>query len=524
MNVRQLRIGARLALGFGLVMAMLVAALAASLVANHRLRTDLQHDVGTASAKERASGEMRAALFEAAVAMRNVVLESEVAAFQKQADRARAMDKRYVQAREAFVALKPTSEEQGLLARIGELEKQVARPFSQAVQLAAAMDGENATKLIATQVEPLQVQQIALINELQALQVKHHHDAVAEGEAKAATLLAVLATVALVAAGIGAAVAFACTRSITRPLGDAVAVAQRVSAGDLSHDVHASGRDEAAQLLQALAGMTQQLRHMVGRVRDGSDSIATGSSEIATGNGDLSQRTEQQASSLQQTAASMESLTEVVRHNADNARRATTLARGAAQVASEGGTVVREVIETMDKIAQSSHRIADITAVIDGIAFQTNILALNAAVEAARAGEQGRGFAVVASEVRALAQRSAAAAREIKDLIASSVQTVEAGSTLVDKAGHTMTAIVDQVHQVSTLIGEISGSTEHQSGAIGEVRDAVSQLDGVTQQNAALVEQSAAAAESLRLQAAELARLVAAFKLDQQHGAALMPA
>jgi len=313
---------------------------------------------------------------------------------------------------------------------------------------------------------------------------------------------------------LGAWAAWAVTRSITAPLTQAVQLAEAVAAGDLSSSVHAQGRDELAQLLTSLARMNTSLREVVGQVRSASDSIATGSSQIASGNADLSQRTEEQASNLQQTAASMEQLTATVKTNADTARMANQLATGASGVATQGGVMVRRVVATMAGISQSSTRIADIIGTIDGIAFQTNILALNAAVEAARAGEQGRGFAVVASEVRSLAQRSAEAAKEIKGLIGASVTQVEEGSRLVGDTGRTMDDIVLQVKRVTDLIAEIGSASHEQTTGIEQIGDAVNQLDQVTQQNAALVEESAAAAESLRVQADQLARTVSVFKLQ----------
>jgi len=328
---------------------------------------------------------------------------------------------------------------------------------------------------------------------------------------EAKIMLALLVAAAL-AMGIGAAVFI--TRSITSPLHRAVQFASTVADGDLSGHIDAEGKDETAQLLQALQRMCTNLSDIVTQVRSSSDSIATGSAQIATGNADLSQRTETQASNLEQTAASMEELSSTVKTNAETARQANQLALGATQAASQGGVAVGEVIDTMRQIADSSNKIADIIGVIDGIAFQTNILALNAAVEAARAGEQGRGFAVVATEVRSLAGRSANAAREIKALIGASVVTVEAGARQVGHAGTAMDEIVRQVERVSHLIKEIASATTEQSSGISQVGDAVNQLDNVTQQNAALVEQSAAAAESLKVQAAQLATIVSTFKLD----------
>ncbi len=307
--------------------------------------------------------------------------------------------------------------------------------------------------------------------------------------------------------------AFWISRSITKPINTAVALAESVARGDLTGRIDATGRDETGRLLSALKTMAGNLSHIVGQVRTASDSIATGSSQIATGSADLSQRTEEQASNLQQTAASMEQINSTMRSNADTASEATQLAATASNSARQGGAVVAEVVSTMDRITQSSRKVADIISVIDGIAFQTNILALNAAVEAARAGEQGRGFAVVASEVRGLAQRSANAAKEIKTLISESVDTTETGARLVGDAGRTMEDIVAQVQRVSDLIQVMHAATQEQMSGVGQVSDAVTQLDQVTQQNAALVEESAAAAESLRSQAEQMVAAVGIFKL-----------
>ncbi len=303
------------------------------------------------------------------------------------------------------------------------------------------------------------------------------------------------------------------TRATTRSIGEAVRIAEAVADGDLTAQVEPQGRDEVARLLHALAAMTRKLGTVVGTVRLNAENVASASVQIAQGNSDLSQRTESQASSLEETAASMEELGSTVRQNADNARQADQLARSAAGVAAQGGTVVQQVVETMRGIHTSSARIGDIIGVIDGIAFQTNILALNAAVEAARAGEQGRGFAVVAGEVRSLAQRSASAAKEIKELITASVAQVQSGTALVDQAGTTMTEIVDSIRKVSDIVGEITSATVEQSEGVAQVGEAVSQMDNATQQNAALVEESAAAASSLKSQAQQLVDTVAMFRL-----------
>jgi len=305
------------------------------------------------------------------------------------------------------------------------------------------------------------------------------------------------------------------SRLIARPLEQAVSVAQRVAGGDLTADITPSGNDEAGQLLVALKSMNDSLLNIVSEVRQGTVTITTGSTEIAKGNLDLSSRTEQQASSLEETASAMEELTSTVKQNADNARQANQLAESASEVAIAGGNVVNKVVTTMGSINESSRKIADIIGVIDGIAFQTNILALNAAVEAARAGEQGRGFAVVASEVRSLAQRSAAAAKEIKELIDGSVAQVGAGSKLVEEAGSTMAEVVNSVRRVTDIVAEISSASQEQSQGIEQVNIAISQMDEVTQQNAALVEQAAAAAGSLQEQAEKLADTVSVFKLNR---------
>jgi methyl-accepting chemotaxis protein len=312
---------------------------------------------------------------------------------------------------------------------------------------------------------------------------------------------------------LGLLLAALCARSITQPLTRAQAVAQRIAAGDLSGRVQATGRDELSDLLRSLQQMQDHLITLLGQIRDGSASVEQASREIAQGNADLSSRTERQASNLQQTAASMEQMTSAVGQSTRSAQHAHALAAEASKVAGEGGAVVGDVVASMARISASSRKIADIIGVIDGIAFQTNILALNAAVEAARAGEQGRGFAVVASEVRGLAHRSAQAAREIKTLIGESVAQVDAGARLVQAAGGTMSQVVSQVEQMSGVIGEIARATTEQSSGLGEVNRAVTDLDQMTQQNAALVEQSAAAAESLRQQAAQLARASSAFRL-----------
>ncbi|WP_152246603.1 methyl-accepting chemotaxis protein [Janthinobacterium aquaticum] len=319
------------------------------------------------------------------------------------------------------------------------------------------------------------------------------------------------------AAALAMGLAWLLARNITLPLHQAVALARQVASGDLTAQIVVRSRDETGQLMTALRDMNAALADIVGRVRSGTDTIATASAEIAAGNMDLSSRTEQQAGSLEETASSMEELTSAVKQNADNAQAARTLAASASAVAQQGGTVVADVVHTMGAIEESSHKIADIISVIDGIAFQTNILALNAAVEAARAGEQGRGFAVVATEVRNLAQRSAAAAKEIKGLIDDSVERVGAGSRLVDRAGATMREVVGSVQGLTTLINEITDASEEQRLGIEQVNEAITQMDQVTQQNAALVEEAAAAANAMQEQAAHLSQAVQVFHISDNN-------
>jgi methyl-accepting chemotaxis protein len=327
--------------------------------------------------------------------------------------------------------------------------------------------------------------------------------------------IALMVLLGVLIVALGAVCAWLISRSITRPLGAAIRFAQTVAAGDLSGHIEIRSTDETGQLMSALKEMNDSLLRVVGAVRTGTDNIAISSDEIASGNLDLSARTEEQAASLEQTAASMEELTSTVQQNADNARQANQLAASASAVAIKGGAIVTEVVDTMNMINTSARKIVDIISVIDGIAFQTNILALNAAVEAARAGEEGRGFAVVASEVRSLAQRSAAAAREIKGLIDDSVGKVDAGTKLVTQAGTTMQEIVDSVNRVTDVMSEITAASQEQSTGIEQVNRTIAQMDEVTQRNAALVEEAAAAAASLQDQAVNLVHMVSVFKIGE---------
>ncbi|MFO6421450.1 methyl-accepting chemotaxis protein [Hylemonella sp. W303a] len=344
-----------------------------------------------------------------------------------------------------------------------------------------------------------------------------------EIDVSAARGYALLGGIGLAIALTGALIAWSLTRSIVQPLTQAVQAARAVADGDLTRELRAEGRDEAAQLLHALRDMTQRLRGIVGDVMQGSQAIASSATQMSAGNLDLSSRTEEQASSLQQTAASMEEITSTVRHNADNARQANQLAQETSTQAALSGQVANQVVATMGGIHDASRRIVDIIGVIDGIAFQTNILALNAAVEAARAGEQGRGFAVVASEVRSLAQRSAEAAKEIKGLIGDTVNKVDAGTQLVEQAGASIRDVVSSVQRVRDIVAEISAATQEQTAGLELVNQAMAQMDLVTQQNAALVEESTAATQSLESQASQLARTVSVFRVGATASAVTTP-
>ena len=371
-----------------------------------------------------------------------------------------------------------------------------------------------AAQLLDGQLLPTAQRYLTTMQELQ----KHEHGlvdtAVTQSKAALQRQMALIGGIALVALLVGVLVAWRVARSVTVPVAGAVRAARAVADGDLTQAVQVNRHDELGQLQQALADMKASLLSTVTQVRSASDSIGVASSEIASGNQDLSARTEQAASNLEETAASMEELTSTVRNSADAARQANQLASSASEIAVRGGQVVSQVVSTMQEIHHSSQKINDIIGTIDGIAFQTNILALNAAVEAARAGEQGRGFAVVAGEVRNLAQRSAEAAKEIKGLIGASVDKVDVGTRLVADAGQTMSEIVGSIQRVSDIVGEITAAAGEQSDGIGQVNVAVNQLDQMTQQNAALVEESAAAAQSLKDQAERLAQVVAVFRLD----------
>jgi methyl-accepting chemotaxis protein len=404
-----------------------------------------------------------------------------------------------------------------LMVEFKDVRGKYVTSFGKVGKLVSANQREDAIKLMLSETLPALDNVQKTVADLAALQKKIVEQSGAQAKAHIDSATALMIGLGIAAVLLGIGFAWWITHSITQPMNEAVKIAQTVASGDLSSVIEVKSKDETGQLLQALKDMNNSLVRIVGEVRFSTEAIATASTQIASGNLDLSSRTEQQASSLEETASSMEELNSTVKQNADNARQANQLALTASEVAMKGGNVVSQVVETMGSINDSSKKIVDIIGVIDGIAFQTNILALNAAVEAARAGEQGRGFAVVAAEVRTLAQRSAAAAKEIKNLIGDSVGKVNDGARLVDDAGTTMKEVVASVRRVTDIMGEITAAGHEQTAGIEQIHQAVMQMDQVTQQNAALVEEAAAAAESLQDQARNLVQVVSVFKLDDIH-------
>jgi methyl-accepting chemotaxis protein len=514
MNLNHLKLGPRLALGFGAVLALSIVIV---LIGWMRLNQALG-DQATAREFDRQAGVMTAWLARTELNVsRAVAIAKSAGQAETEAYFAPLMKETSAQISTLQKDLEQaiaTDQGKTLLAEIGARRKAYLDVRVQVTGLVKQGDHAGAQKLLGDGMLPAATAYLAAMRSLEKYQDELAEQHLGQVHSALVSTQVTLGVILLVALGVGAAMAWSITRSVTRPLRQAVAAAEVIASGDLSESVGSTARDEAGDMLRALGNMQNSLRTLVGQVRSSTESITTASSEIAVGGQDLSTRTEQTASNLQQAASSMEQLTGTVKQSADSARQANQLAASAAEVAARGGSVVSQVVSTMDQINTSSKKIADIIGVIDGIAFQTNILALNAAVEAARAGEQGRGFAVVAGEVRNLAQRSAEAAKEIKGLIGTSVDKVESGSKLVADAGATMNEIVASVQRVTDIIGEITAAAAEQSDGIGQVNTAVTQLDQMTQQNAALVEESAAAAESLKDQAARLAQLVGTFKLD----------
>jgi len=512
--LKHLNIGKRLAIGFALTLAMAVLIASAGIWRLQHVAAGTQTILAQPLAKERMITEWYTQIFSAVRRTAAIVKSSDPALgpyFKEDAALSAKVSAELVAQIEPLIA---GPEETALFAKISEQRKLYSKARDSAVKAKADGDQDLATKILEESFTPTAKAYQEAVQQLVAMQRDHITGMTQDIQATArfgTTLIAVLTACSVL---LGALASWLLTRGIVRPIREAVELAETVAGGDLTRRIESSARDETGALLRALGHMNDSLVNIVGQVRSGTETISGASSEIAAGNLDLSARTEQQASALEQTAASMEELTGTVRQNADNARQANQLAQTASSVAVDGGAVVSQVIATMGSINASSRKIVDIIGVIDGIAFQTNILALNAAVEAARAGEQGRGFAVVASEVRTLAQRSAAAAKEIKTLIGDSVGKVDAGTKLVDQAGATMEQVVDSIRRVTDIMAEITHASTEQTGGIEQVNAAIGQMDEATQQNAALVEEAAAAAGAMREQAAKLAEVVGVFKVE----------
>jgi len=527
MNFETMKVGTRLGVGFGLVLLMMAILIGLALVRFASIGEINNKIIEKDWVKADAANTINLATRANARRTMELLIMTDTAHVAKIYERIEANKKSIDAAVETLGQLIYTPQGKDLLAKTKEARAKYAASFGKVVQLLGEGKRDEAIGLMNAETLPaldaLQVHIVGL-TELQKTIVVASSAQVRQDIDSARVLMAMLGGAALL---IGVGAAFLITRTLLKQLGGepdyAASIAGSIAAGDLSVAIEI-GEGDRTSLLAAMKAMRDSLADIVGQVRLGTDTIATASSQIASGNLDLSSRTEQQASSLEETASSMEELTSTVKQNADNARQANQLAVSASDVALKGGAVVAQVVETMGSINESAKKIVDIIGVIDGIAFQTNILALNAAVEAARAGEQGRGFAVVATEVRNLAQRSAAAAKEIKTLIGDSVGKVEVGSRLVDQAGSTMRDIVDSVRRVTDIMGEITCASQEQTAGIEQSNEAITQMDDVTQQNAALVEEAAAAANSLQDQADKLARVVSVFNIDGMRAAAAAPA
>ena len=526
MNLNKLGVGRRLALAFSIMLAIMVALAFLGLNKMATIQDKLDGIVSHDNVKVRTIMEMRQSVMNAIMNGRNIALMSDPAEIEAENKRLAANRAVYADSFKRLEALAATPAEKAALEKITATRGASVDVVTRMTGLVKAGDREGANRVLLIELQPLQGKTIEAMDAMVALEEGFVAEAAQQARSAhdAARLQTGLLTLGALA--IGAFLAFTITRGLLRQLGGeplyAATIAEHIAQGALNVPIDTRPGDTSS-LLFALRTMRDNLASLVGQVRVSTDSIATASSEVASGSADLSSRTEAQAGTLEETASSMEELTSTVKHNADNAAQANTLARTASTVAERGGNVVREVVGTMGAINDSSKKIVDIIGVIDGIAFQTNILALNAAVEAARAGEQGRGFAVVASEVRNLAHRSAAAAKEIKGLIADSVDKVGMGSKLVDEAGSTMQEVVESIRQVATLMGDITVASQEQTRGIEQVNVALIEMDGVTQQNAALVEEAAAAAQAMQHQAAALAQLVSVFQLGDEAKAVARP-
>ncbi|CAB3832104.1 hypothetical protein LMG26689_01005 [Achromobacter animicus] len=511
--MKNMKLGTRLAGGFAILLAMIMVMCIVGLVSLANINESVETLTQRSLTKERLINDWARNIQSGVTRTTAIAKSADASLAGFFAEEAAASSRNSSALQQKIEPLIESDEEKVLWQGIGKARSEYLRTRDGIFKAKQEGNVDAANKTFTQEFLPATRQFIDNINRLSELQRADIDARAAEIEASYGTANLWMIVIGSIAVVCGLLMSVLLTRSITRPLSDAVRVARTVAANDLTSTIVVRSRDEIGQLMAALESMNANLASTVARIRTGVDSIASASGEIAAGNTDLSSRTEQQAASLEETAASMEQLSSTVKQNADSAKQANQLAAAASETASRGGATVSEVVSTMNAISASSVKISDIVSVIDGIAFQTNILALNAAVEAARAGEQGKGFAVVAAEVRTLAQRSAQAAKEIKVLIEDTVQKIGQGSGSAERAGATMQEIVSSVQRVTDIMGEIAAASAEQADGIEQVNRAVSQMDEVTQQNAALVEEAAAAAGSMQDQSADLTRAVSAFRL-----------
>jgi methyl-accepting chemotaxis protein len=525
-----MKVGMRLALGFALVLVLMVVLTVVGVVRMAQIQNRLDHVVSVNNVVTRLVVDMRNNVSERVTSLRTLTLMTDPADMEPELNKFKEQTAKYDAFQQKLAqkfALEASAEEKALLNQIKDAEGVAMPAIAKASALYLANNAMDATRVMVKEIRPAQKKWLEALDQLGALEDKLNNQTQADAEAQFVSARNFMLVLLVLAVAMGVAAAFVISRSLLKQLGGEPSytskIATSIAEGDLSIAIDTKSSDRGS-LLSEMKQMRNSLVDIVSQVRRGTHTITTASREIAAGNTDLSSRTELQASSLEKTASAMEELTSTVKQNAENAREANQLAATASDVARKGGDVVSQVVGTMGEINSSASKIADIIGVIDGIAFQTNILALNAAVEAARAGEQGRGFAVVASEVRNLAQRSAAAAKEIKTLIGDSVEKIGRGSKLVGQAGVTMDEVVGSVKRVTDIMSEIANASAEQSAGIEQVNLSIIEMDGMTQQNAALVEQAAAAFQSLQDQAAELQRVVSIFKLEGEEAGAAAPA